>query len=365
MRVSCLTFHNSSNYGSILQSYALQQIVRSLGYEYDLIDYSNPEKYKYDSLLGKNDYLSWKGYAIKLASLPYNYIKRRKFAIFSQKYLNVASPRFVRLSELNNICDKYDFYICGSDQVWNTTMVRYDPAYFLSFVKDNNKKIAYAASIGRVDLTDTDRIFYQDQLKNFDKISVRESSAQQILLECADKNAKVVLDPTLLFKPQQWYTLADCRTTPIKPYILTYCLSYNSEIRSFIEKLRSRTGLKVIGISCSFIGMVREKVYTIPSPLEFVNLFSNASYIVTNSFHGTAFSANLSRNFYTFIENKVQSTNSRIIDFLGMLGLQDRLMITCPQDGFDLTPPDFRKANLILDEKRKLSIEFLKQSLRN
>ena len=366
MKIGCLTFHNSSNYGSVLQTYALQQIVQSLGYEYEIIDYTTPEKFKFDSLLRKHKESSWKAYTYKLVSFTYNYFKKQKFVSFSNRYLKVAFPRYRDLKDLDNIKDTYDYYICGSDQVWNATMVRFDSAYFLSFVQNTNKKIAYAASFGRVETTNADCMFYKKQLATFEKISVREQSAQQTVLECANKKAELVLDPTLLLTSQQWSELSYGQKVSNEPYILTYCLSANSEMQAFIRKLSSQTGYKVIGISRGVIPMMKEGAYAIPSPLEFVSLFASASYIVTNSFHGTAFSTNLNRNFFTFIKgDKTSATNSRIVDFLESVGLQDRLRTTCLSGIIELGSPNYRKVNVILDEKREKSVEFLKQALNN
>jgi len=208
-------------------------------------------------------------------------------------------------------------------------------------------------------------LFYQDQLKQFDKISLRERSGQQIVLECANKNAEVVVDPTILFTPQQWRALANGKSKiPSEPYILTYCLSNNPEMRMFINKLNTQTGYKVIAISRGIKSMITEQACAIPTPLEFVNLFANAAYVVTNSFHGTAFSCNLNCNFYSFISGtKMAGTNSRIVDFLEMLNLQDRIMTTCPHNDIDLSLPDFSEANKVLNSKRKESVEFLKKAM--
>ncbi len=363
-KVACLTFHNSSNYGSALQAFALQQKVKMLGFDYDIIDYSNPEKLKYDSLFGKNTELSTRSYIVKVFSLVYNYVKKRKFVAFSNKYLNVLSPQFISNTDLKAISDRYDYFICGSDQIWNATMIRFDSSYFLDFVSHEDKKIAYAASFGRNSLTKVDKDFYEKNLKNFSKISVRESSAQNIVADCAGIEAELVLDPTLLMTIAEWRNVTDEISSIERPYILTYCLSPNSEMQKFISKLKKQTGLKVIGISRGLRPMYSEKATALPSPLEFVKLFLNASFVVTNSFHGTAFSTNFNRNLFSFIKgNRYDSTNSRIADFLEMVGLEKRLMTVCPEGDIEITLPDFTNTNAVLDNKRENSIKFLESSL--
>ncbi len=172
------------------------------------------------------------------------------------------------------------------------------------------------------------------------------------------------MDPTLLLKSGQWLKLAKENILFTKPYILTYCLSKNFEMLKFISKLRQITDLPVIEISNGIFPMIEESNGLMPSPLEFVNLFSNASYVVTNSFHGTAFSCNLNRNFFSFIAGtKSTATNSRITDFLEMIGVEKRLFINCPDDNIDLAPLDYSNANRILDERRIMSFDFLKSAL--
>ncbi|NLM48334.1 MAG: polysaccharide pyruvyl transferase family protein [Epulopiscium sp.] len=299
-----------------------------------------------------------------MQSFPYNYFKKRKFINFSNEYLNISKKRFKSLEELKEINNDYDYFICGSDQIWNGTMIRFDSAYFLSFVDNTEKKIAYAASFGKVDISDQEFEFYKRELNNINKISVRETSASVIVKKCSNKFAEVVLDPTLLLSGTEWKYISRKEKVPKEPYILTYCLSNNKEMQDFIKKLRLQTGYKVIGISRGLVPMFRECAFAVPSPLEFVQLFSNASYVVTNSFHGTAFSTNLNKNFFTFIKGERNTaTNSRIVDFLENLGLADRIYTKCPKEKINISQPNFEEVNKKLEALRKKSINFLTESL--
>lgn len=364
MKIGCLTFHDSSNYGSVLQAYALQHAVIGLGHAYKIIDYSNPEKRKFDSLLFKNIEQSWKNYLYKIVSLPFNYSKKKKFIRFSKKYLCLEKPRVVDSKLLCDLNNKFDCFICGSDQIWNAKMIRFDTAYFLSFVEMQNRKVAYAASFGRVELSKKEEMFYKKQLETFDKISVRERSAQDIVQQCAQKKAELVVDPTLLLNSYQWLDFIDDVDILQKPYILTYCLSADQEMLRFLDKLKKDTGLPVIEIARSIFPVYKHSERIIPDPREFVKLIANASYIVTNSFHGTAFSTNLNRNFFVFIHGGRESTtNSRIVDFLEMVGLEKRLFFKCPDGEVDLNLPDFSSANERIARMRASSIEFLKSAM--
>jgi len=364
MKIACLTFHNSTNYGSVLQVYALQEVIKNMGHEYEIINYTNFEKRKYDSIFGRNKDLKWKNYLIKLTSAPYKIIKLLKFKNFSNKYLNVSSYKNTNLEELEANSFIYDFIICGSDQIWNLDMIRFDSSYFLSFVKESNKKIAYAASIGKTQLTDKEETFFKDNLLGFNKISVREKNAANTIFRIKKQKVELVLDPTLLLTPKKWFELAKfCKILPFK-YILLYSVSLHPDVNKFIKKLMKKTGFKLVVIPHHFTDLINNKKIRIPSPLEFVSLFINATYVVTTSFHGTAFSCNLNKTFFTFIKgSRYSSTNSRIADLLDMLHLENRLYDSYNSNEIDLTPPSFEIANAVLSRFRESSIEFLNKCI--
>ena len=361
MKVGCLTFHNSSNYGAVLQTYALQYAVKKMGYEYLVINYSNPEKKKFDSLLGRNDYLTMMGYLFKLISFPYNLHKKIKFIKFSNHYLNVSSLCLTHsdLQKMGNLCDAY---LCGSDQIWNLHMIRFDSAYFLDFVDSSKKRIAYAASCGTAKLSSEEKAFYNKYLPNMDHISCREKTGIDIVKTYCQQEAQLVLDPTLLLNKEEWSTICS-KQYQKKRYILVYQLSANEQMECFVKQIKQQTGLKVIRISRNMFHLFRENAFHVPSPVQFVDLFAHASYVVTNSFHGTAFSVNFNRCFFSFIRGeRTDGTNSRIVDFLETVGLSRRLYTVCPKT-IDLTAPDFSDSNNILLSLRENSIDYLRKSI--
>ncbi|MBI9107210.1 MAG: polysaccharide pyruvyl transferase family protein [Spirochaetales bacterium] len=365
MKVACITFHDSLNYGAVLQTYGLQTKIKSLGVEYKIIDYSTSEKRKFDSILGRNKELSSKRYLLKVLTSPYKIVKKIKFAIFTNRYLDITCKKIKNSYELKRLEDRFDYFICGSDQVWNLKMIRYDSAYFLSFISKKEKKISYASSIGRTDYDDEDVKTIKKYLEDFEKISVREKSGVEFLSDFCEKQAKLVLDPTLLLSKKEWADLKFDSKKNHTSYILTYCLSYNDDLRKFITNLQNKVNMPVIGISSNLVMMFREKTYAQPSPKEFVHLFLNATYVVTNSFHGTAFSVNFNKPFFSFVKGDLYSeTNSRIVDFLEMVNLKKHLYNKCPDD-IDITYPDFSEANEIIEKKRLESILFLKESIGN
>lgn len=356
MKLSCLTFHDSMNYGSVLQSYALQTILENMGHEYEIIHYSTKEKRNHDSLLGRNKGLSFPMYLYKVSNYPQNLVKYLMFQNFRQKYLHLT-PRFHTMEELARYADTRDGILVGSDQVWNSVIIRCDPAYFLKFVKPE-KRMAYAASIGLSSIPPEELTFYQEMLQDFDRIGVREETAARLIGEVSGKSAQVVLDPTLLLTQQDWKKL--CLPAPKKPYIFAYILEHNVPAQKLLHQLQKQTGLPVRYVTRGYVSALRDGATHLPSPQQWVTELMNAQYVVTSSFHGTAFCVNFNKTFFTCVKNTL--TQSRQKDFLRMLGLESRFNPTWAEE-LSLDAPDFTHANAILQEKRIQARTFLETSL--
>ena len=356
MKLSCLTFHDSLNYGAVLQTYALQTFLTGMGHDYEVINYSTPEKRKHDSLLGRNREQSLPLYLYKLAHIPQNYYKARKFRRFSDTYLHVT-PRFYTMEEMREYAAGRDAILVGSDQVWNASMVREDPAYFLKFT-EREKKLSYAASLGISKVTDHQREFYQDMLADFDHIAVREDSGARLVGEMTGKKAQVVLDPSLLLTKEEWTAI--CPPPPKDPYIFVYLTEHNPPAQAFLRKLKQQTGLPVRYVTRGYVSALRDGATRVPSPEEWVTQIMHAAYVVTSSFHGTAFAVNFRRNFFTFVNGT--ATQSRQKDFLRSMGLESRLNPSL-EGAIPETPPDFSSVDAVLAEKRAEARSYLETAL--
>lgn len=355
MKISCLTFHDSSNYGTVMQAYALQTIVTRMGHDYEIINYSNAEKRKHDTLLGRNQEQSLPDYLYKLANLPQNYYKQRLFDRFRQEFCRI-SPRFYTPDALCEYAAGRDAVLVGSDQVWNYEMIRHDPAYFLKFTEPN-KRVAYAASIGFSKLPEPEQEFYREMLSDFDHIAVREASAAQLIHDIIGKSTQVVLDPTLLLTRDDWSEIA--AEPPTKPYIFAYILDHSAKAQAFLKKLQKQTGLPIRYVSRGIVSALRDGATRVPSPQEWLAQIMHAEYVVTNSFHGTAFSTNFHKTFFTIVEN--DATQSRQKDFLHAAGLESRLNPSYP-DEIPLDIPNFAQADAYLQQKRTEAVAYLAAS---
>lgn len=356
MKVSCLTFHDSTNYGTVLQAYALQTVVSEMGHEYEIINYSTPEKRKHDTVFGRNREMSVLQYLYKLSNAPQNLYKTHLFRRFTTQHLKITR-RFYAMDQLREYAADRDAILAGSDQVWNSEMVREDSAYFLKFTEPK-KRASYAASLGISRVSSHQRSFYQEMLSDFERISVREPTGAQLIGEMTGKPVRVVLDPTLLLTKEEWARI--CLTPPKRPYIFAYILERNPQAQIFLRKLQAQTGLPVRYVTRGYVSALRDGAAWLPSPQKWVTQLMNAAYVVTSSFHGTAFSVNFQKNFFTFVNG--DPTDSRQTDFLRSMGLYGRL--NPDYTGvISLTSPDFQQAKTVLAEERIASKAWLKNAL--
>jgi hypothetical protein len=226
-------------------------------------------------------------------------------------------------------------------------------------VSEPQRKKSYAASFGFNEIPQDLLSEYKKLLNNFGAISVREKNGADIIKMLLDRDVPVVLDPTLLLEREQWKALAS-GTLKIANYILVFCIVATESIMSYAEELKRKTGCKIIVINdktrtswTAFKGLGI-------GPQEFLDLFINARYIITNSYHGTAFSINLNKDFYVELQSYTKNTNNRILQLIDLFGLHDRVINkdTIPTQ---LEVVQYDTVNAILLKERHRSISFLKE----
>ncbi len=365
MKIGILTFHCPHNYGAVLQAYALQQYLLKLGYEVEIIDYR--PKYLINATKLK---INWRVFVsikpIKCLRKLYNGIFHYipscyKRYIGFNKFINKKLVLSARVSN-DKIPDNYDAYIIGSDQVWNSKITcGFDRVYFAQFPfeKKQKKYISYAASIGSDKLTKNEKNCYTYLLSNFDYIGVREYKLVELLQPLCLKKIEHVLDPTLLVETDIWDKIALSHNYK-KNYVLVYTgLAKTDSIINIAQKIAKPQGFEIMVLT----GQISEYTingYRAASPEEFVNAFKNASFVITSTFHGTAFSIIFNKNFYTLKLNK--EDDSRAMSLLSMLGLEDR-MIDSSADVLQNNIIDWNSVNDILKINKEKSKAFLKNAL--
>ena len=320
--------HKVLNYGSALQAYALQHYISSLGYDAELIDYIFPNGNRKVILTFKQRLI----YTIK-SLLSGKLRKKRRFQKFYKKYYVCTDKRFNSPEELSNAKFDYDILMTGSDQVWNPKHIKDDYSFFLPFASERTKKVSYASSFSTAEIPDELKPIYKGFLGSYYTISVREKSGVRIVKELVGKDAEMVCDPTLLLFKEEWSELIKDKPNPIgQPYILAYILRYAydpyPEINRIIDAVQKELGLHLVFLDGSLSDMKRKNATVIRNagPLEFLNLVKNASFIITTSFHGTAFALNFGIPFYSVIKDK-SGFDTRMIDLLAEVECEDRAVV--------------------------------------
>ena len=363
MKVDIITMHCPLNYGAVLQTYALQSYIEYLGHSAEIIDYRPSYLVRTQKLFyignkhAKSNLLFATAYI--MLKLPQRIKIRRNFNKFIKRHLNLSNIRYNTCEELVSNPVRADVYICGSDQIWNTALPNgSDDAYFLSFVQKGLKN-AYAASLAISTALDSkNKERFKRLLSDFSAISVREDTAIPIL-SFLEKNIVHVLDPVFLLSKEEWITRFNLKETTSDSYILVYPMGDGKNVLYQARQLAKDTNLPIFSISQS---KKREsfvtKTFSNIGPVKFVELVLNAKYVVTNSFHGTAFSIIFKKNFWAC---NIANTSSRIESLLRCTGLTNRLIGDGNSTIDLLTAPDYAT----LDEKQQDLIHFSKHFLEN
>jgi len=357
MKIGVITFHRPINYGAIFQSVALIKKLSSLKIDAEIIDYRNK---RHEKEIANMSFKSASGYKNKIKSLlfyRFNNRKKEKFCEFLNNNAKVSEVIYDK-NNIKDINKEYTHFITGSDQVWNLNLTDSDYNYFLDFVNDDSKKFSYASSFGYSKVPEQYVSKTKEYLSKYKKISVREAQGAKIINDLIDKKVDVVLDPTLLLNKDEWLELAENVKFKLpEKYILLYVVSPTKEDFLIAKKFSKMVNMKVILINYNMKYVFGMKNCFDLGPGEFLNLFKNATYVLTNSFHGTAFSINFNKNFYVRLSKKANNGNSRIENIINLVGLQDRYIDE--ECDVDISNIDFEKVNKIMESERKKSVDVL------
>lgn len=316
--IGILSLANAENYGAILQSFSLCKYLNEKYTYAEIIDFT-PKffigRYKWFRINGKTVWARIKSGCRSIRLAPILLLKKYRFKSFKNKYCNFSKNKYVKtITE-----DKYVKYIVGSDQVWNLELTGFEEEFFLPNIADRRKKYSYAASIGVSNLDEKMKNVFSKYLPTFNKISVRERTGKMLLEETvSDICIENHIDPVFLHNAKDWAQYSRKRLLKEK-YVLIYSFT---NFRAALEIAR-KTGYKIYSIHNSYRGTLKD-VRSLPGvgPREFLSLIRNAEYIVTDSFHGTAFSIIFNKKFNVI---PYKGTATRMEDMLENIGLSDRL----------------------------------------
>lgn len=350
MDIGILSFNDADNYGATLQEFALYSVLNSLGANAEVIRYRNPYFATFFELSEKNENIIKR--ILKSSTVnKYQKVKFKKFDDFMSK--NMMADKYIEKEMLSTLNDKFDKFIAGSDQIFNLDCSGNDRSYFLDFVTDDNKKYSYAASFGT---TNIEKDFDQkkEYLAKFKSLSFRENQATEFVKKQLNIEAQTHIDPSLLLRKEEWPKIGKSKVAG--EYILLYLLSEEKNIIEYAEKLAKDKNLPLYYIRNSFIKRINAKYLRDVGPLEWIDLFANAKYIITNSFHGVAFSINFNKQFLFMRKEKNADLNIRIDNLLEVLQLKDRSYVV----GKDIDDKiDYFTSNALLEKERETSKKYL------
>lgn len=357
MKIGIITFHFPVNYGAVLQTFALSNALESLGHEVEVIDYRpkyHTKKYGY----------SWRYCGLHLSNFILPGLKKR-FDLFRINNLKLSDKIYSTIEDLKGNPPECDAYVCGSDQIWNPDITNFDPAYFLKFGNKSVRRISYAASFGKGELSDEEKKKIKPYVDELDFISIRENSGVDILKTIKNNSVQCVLDPTLLIDD---YSSIERPVLFNEEYVLVINLQNNSLLRDVSNHVYRESGLKCIVLNNFSMKRWQQKgCKRYPSPGKYISLVKNANFIVTNSFHGTIFSILFKKNFIsTALLGVAAQKNVRITDLLKACKLETRFIDRFNPDMVSKNVTqriDWEEPIKTIEGQREKSIDFIINAL--
>lgn len=391
MKIGIVTYVKTAtcNYGAELQGFALQYKLNKMGYVTEVLNLHRvlPSNNKmFDTFVNavKNRFRKFDIMKATISSLSliisvlkdrfYLQVnkerfeaKRKQFHDFFDDYIRHSESELYP-NDLDTVELDYDTYIAGSDQIWNYKNSDRVDVFFLMFAnRFNAKKISYAASFSVSSIPKELHSDYRKWINNLDYISVRETDGVDIVKDLTGRDAQLVCDPTLLLDKEEWLQQFKdtCLPNIDGRYLLIYSMSHSPSVYEVAKKVAKRLGgIKIYNVKTNFTPTRIKGITDLYDvlPTSWIWLIANADFVVTDSFHGTAFSINFNKQFLT-IQKRISALNSRVNTILTMLNLQDRI---CYDDNTNCIPVnniDFTLLNGVIDQWRQASLQFLINSL--
>lgn len=366
-RIAILTITDGQNYGNRLQNYALQEVLKNKGFYVETIKRKTFRDKKQSTALLQ--YL--KNEAKRFLGRPTSkhiILRKKRFSMFNKELISFSNYTLHDNISPPNLNSQYDFFIVGSDQVWNAgfRIIREDILNHLASFASDEKRIAYAASFGTDKIATGYEHYFNDELPKFKAISVREKTGVQIVKTC-NAIAEVVLDPTMLLDKQEWLKIAR-KPTYINnsPFIITYFLSGRDDsIQNYIKSIAGKKRVYNLDIESASENEIDSINVFATTPDEFIWLIANADCILTDSFHATVFSILFHKPFCVFerkVINESYKIGSRIDTLLEMFHLE---RFRNSNYSVDIIPKEYESIEIdhILEVERKKSMDFLRRAL--
>lgn len=368
-KIGIITFHHSYNCGSMMQAFALQNVINMMGIESEIIDFSNLGQKRLYGVFFPNN--SIKNVVKNLILFPHReqiINNNLSYEAFMKSYMKLSSNSFSTQQELND--DEYFAVVAGSDQIWNITIDDADDAYFLNWVKQAHK-IAYAPSFGARKISDYTKDInkYKNYLKDFLCLSIRENNGRKWIKELLDIDVPVLLDPTLLLDEKDYEGLISNTLSLPDNYIFYYAPHYEKRINDLVISISKKYNMPVIAFNAKtfFVKGMERKGFILPeveNPSIYLELIKRAGLVITTSFHGTVFSSIFRKKFWVVKNGGMLTTDDRVFTMTDMLDLNDRVISIEFEEEFDyLKSKNYELYSINLNKKRLESKEYLSRAL--
>lgn len=321
MKIGLLTFHRANNLGAVLQASALQKYIKDNYGNCQIIDYfpnnDVPVQYK-----GIKKYLRLCKHMVLSSFLKNRNIQEHRFEEYRNEYFNLTDQYYYGDKEIDHKLENFDMLISGSDQILNTTLTGCSKAYYLSFFE--GKKISYASSFGRNDISSDEIQLINSELSKFTALSVREQSAGQIISEQIGVKPELVMDPVFLLEKEEWTKRCNMDIKLPEHFIFVYSMEVSEALENTVNLLKNDVNMPVIvvrgGGKAGRITGVEDETC---GPKEFLRYIKDADYVITNSFHGTAFSLIFEKLLLCVAHS---TRNTRLENILELINESDKMI---------------------------------------
>lgn len=351
MKIGILTFHYAYNYGALFQAVSLYDYLKSLGHEVYMIDHQNVEitkSYKLYPFTASNKNLK---FCLTLCfRMLMRMVRFYNFRKFINRNLTMIRP-----------CDiqKLDYIVVGSDQVWNTKLTDGYDSFYWAEIPFKGRFVSYAASMNAVSLSSEDKKEISKRLTNFNSISVRESAMLDMLGPLSDKKVSLVLDPTMLNDYEYWKKRSK-KSFNKEKYVLAYPLRDGNTVLTIAKTIAKEKNCKLKIIKGDTGWNPFTNTYNTAGPQEVLSLLAGAEFVVTSSFHGTALSILMKKQFYTI--KCRDGNNVRTDSILTLLRLKNRMIENVSE--VDITSKvNYSQVEEVLSVEREKSRSFIKDNL--
>lgn len=385
-KIGIMTLFFNINYGATLQAYALQRVLNEHGWQCEDIKYYREidnisiadrgivshAKKTLDRIKNIDKQFKQLINIRKVIEVKRNLKQRNaSFSTFINEYMEVSSKSYAGHKDIIKAGELYDIFICGSDNIWNKNLL--DTAFFLDFVPDYKKKIAYAPGMSTDNISKAQENIIKPLIQRFDSLSVREKNGQKLISKISGREVSHVLDPTLLVSSEKWEELRCNVTLPVEHYIFCFFVGTNTDARKCAEKLAKDKRLPIVTLPHMAGTYVKEddgfgtiQLYDV-GPDKFLWLIKNLDFVCTDSFHGTTFSILFKKEFICFrrfFDLNTISLNYRIDSLLELLNIKGRIFETIGEfEDRKIKKIDYEKVLLRLENERKKSLTYLLNAL--